>query len=169
MGVRMSCSRRPLAGSGYVKPENPMLEVQNNCALAALMAAREEQDSALHSMWTGGPTADTTLPPPVHTVPPSDTGFYVDGHFYKVPDVERAEALHKSLTELAEERAKEEAKWAAHWTDPSAATVSVKPAWEDDTGPTQAMITHVDASTKKEFVDDDTDTDIPSLEISELS
>jgi hypothetical protein len=159
MGVRMSCSRRPLAGSGYVKPDNPALEVQNNCALAALMAAREEQDSALQGMWTSGDHKMETIlppPPPVYTIPPSDTCFEVDGHFYKVPDVERALELNKSFTELAEERAKEEAKWAAHWTDPSAIAVV-------STHVSEPMI----SETKIESTDD-TDT-LPIIEITELS
>jgi hypothetical protein len=162
-------------GSGYVKPEDPDLEVRNNCALAALMAAREEQDAALQSMWTGGAGAAATagsFPMPVHTVPPSDTCFEVDGHFYKIPDVDRANELQKSLAELAEARAKEEAAWAAHWTDPSAVSVPVKPAWENDIVLKDAPVEHVsdllvaepEPETKTE-----TDTDLPQIEVSELS
>ena len=115
----MSCSRR-MEGSGFVKSENPELEVQNNCALAALMAAREAQDIHFHGAWTDVSSEETelkTLPPPITTIPPSDTCFQVDGHFYKIPDPVRAKAIESSLEELAAKRAKEEAKWAAHWID----------------------------------------------------
>jgi hypothetical protein len=173
----MSCPARRNLGSGYVKPEDPELEVQNNCALAALMAAREQQDAALQSMWTGDtapiPKAETALPQPVYTVPPSDTAFFVDGHFYKVPDAERAEVLHKSLATLAEERAKEEAKWAAYWTDASAATVAVKPAWENDTELTQTSrvsepLVSEPLETKTESADAEDDA-YPRIVVSELS
>lgn len=154
----MSCARRRLAGSGYVKPDNPELEVQNNCALAALMAAREQQDAALQGMW-GDPAETKTesrLPPPIPTVPPSDTCFEVDGHFYKVPDVERAEALHKSLATLTEERSKEEAKWAAHWTQPAPNTEIVE---QPASG----------AETKTELSNATNTSGLPHIEITELS
>ena len=121
-----------MAGSGYVKPENPALEVENNCALAALMAARESQDAAFNKAWIAEEeseadvldvseapvviTTEPTLPPPVTSVPPSDTCFQVDGHFYKVPDAERIGTIEAALIKLAAARAKEEASWAAHWT-----------------------------------------------------
>lgn len=121
-----------MAGSGYVKPENPALEVENNCALAALMAAREAQDAAFNKAWVAEEeeksevldvseapvvtATEQTLPPPITSVPPSETCFQVDGHFYKVPDAERIGTIEAALTALAAERAKEEAAWQAHWT-----------------------------------------------------
>ena len=125
-----------MAGSGYVKPENPALEVENNCALAALMAAREAQDAAFNKAWVAEEkekvgesevldvseapvvtATEQTLPPPITSVPPSETCFQVDGHFYKVPDVERIGTIEAALIELAAARAKEEAAWQAHWTN----------------------------------------------------
>jgi outer membrane biosynthesis protein TonB len=79
------------------------LESQNNCALAALIAAREEQDTALKSMWTGSIRSSDTIDP--------------------------TPTLHDSLRALEEMRAKEEASWAAHWTSVTAVT----PAWENNT------------------------------------
>lgn len=171
----MSCPRRRLAGSGYVKSDNPELEVQNNCAMAALMAAREAQDAALQGMWISNaevPEAkkEPQLPPPVHTVPLSDTCFEVDGHIYKAPDVERAMELHKSLTELEAARAKEEAAWSAHWTQPPAVPA---PAWETNT----EIVELTRASDPLELnPDNKTDsetnteiTDLPTLEVSELN
>jgi hypothetical protein len=119
-----------MAGSGYVKPENPAMEIENNCALAALMAARESQDAAFNKAWVAeeetaksevldvseAPVVEQTLPPPITSVPPSETCFQVDGHFYKVPDAERIGTIEAALIKLAAARAKEEASWAAHWT-----------------------------------------------------
>jgi hypothetical protein len=120
-----------MAGSGYVKSENPALEIENNCAFAALMAAREAQDAAFNKAWISEEeesevldvseapvltTTEPTLPLPVTSVSPSDTCFQVDGHFYKVPDAERIGTIEAALIELAAARAKEEASWAAHWT-----------------------------------------------------
>jgi hypothetical protein len=85
------------------------LELQNNCALAALIAAREKQDAALKTMWTGSDT---------DTAPPSDTSC----------KVEQVKTLHDSLRALEETRAKEASAWAAHWT-----TSVIKPAWENNT------------------------------------
>lgn len=76
----MSCPLRRNDGSGFKKAEDPELEVRNNCALAELMAAREAQDAALYSAWTGeaaavtvtdtsAPAPASSLPPPVFTVP----------------------------------------------------------------------------------------------------
>jgi hypothetical protein len=102
-----------MEGSGFVKHEDPVLEVQNNCALAALMAEREAQDATLYKAWTD---ASSSIPPPILTVPLSDTCFQVDGHVYKIPDVIRAHEIEKSLEELTAARDKEKAKWAEHWT-----------------------------------------------------
>ena len=82
------------------------LESQNNCALAALIAAREEQDTALKSMWTGSIRSSDTIDP--------------------------TPTLHDSLRALEEMRAKEEASWAAHWTTEVTAD-AVTPAWENNT------------------------------------
>lgn len=157
----MSCARHRLAGSGYVKAENPELEVQNNCALAVLMATREQQDAALQNMW-GDPVEtkkERNLPPPIPTIPPSDTCFEVDGHFYKIPDVERAEALHKSLTVLEEERAKEEAAWSAHWT-----TMPPAPAWETNTEIVEQPTKDAKTKTSASGI-----SDLPHIEITELN
>ena len=125
-----------MAGSGYVKPENPALEIENNCAFAALMAAREAQDAAFNKAWVAEEeteksevldiseapavtATEPTLPPPVTSVPPSDTCFQVDGHFYKVPDAERIGTIDAALIELAAQRQKEEAAWQSHWTSAS--------------------------------------------------
>jgi hypothetical protein len=159
----MSCARRRLAGSGYVKPDNPELEVQNNCAIAALMAAREAQDAALQAMWTGEEEKkEPQLPPPTYTVPPSDTCFPVDGHFYKVPDTERMVAVEVSLRSLEEARAKEEAAWSAHWTQPA-------PACETNTAitVTPSASEPLDPGTKIESMPDN--TEIPRIEVTELS
>lgn len=165
----MACPRSRLAGSGYVKPDNPELEVQNNCALAALMAAREQQDAVLQGMWTSSAEApeakkEPQLPPPIHTVPPSDTCFEVDGHFYKAPDVERALELHKSLAALEAARAKEEAAWSAHWTTMPSAQPT--PAWETNTEIVE--VTRVSEPVTKTEVTV-THDDVPILEVSELS
>ncbi len=82
------------------------LESQNKCALAALIAAREEQDTALKSMWTGSIRSSDTIDP--------------------------TPTLHDSLRALEESRAKEEASWAAHWTTEVTAD-AVTPAWENNT------------------------------------
>ena len=123
-----------MAGSGYVKPENPALEIENNCALAALMAAREAQDAAFNKAWVAEENeksevldiseapvitaTEQTLPPPVFTTPLSETCFLVDGHTYKIPDVERAREIQKSLEALEAQRQKEEATWATYWKTP---------------------------------------------------
>ena len=169
----MSCPSRRMDGSGYRKPEDPDLEVRNNCALAELMAAREAQDAALYGTWTGGATAtaDTSLPPPIYTIPPSDTCFEVDGHFYKIPDVARAREIQKSLEELAAEREKEEAKWIAYWKE--AAPVAPRPAWEiTEEVETRVSVPLVSESLEPETkIEAETETTnnstLPQIEISE--
>ena len=171
----MSCPARRMDGSGYRKPEDPDLEIRNNCALAELMAAREAQDAAIYGAWTGGATAtkgpDTSLPPSIYTTPPSDTCFEVDGHFYKIPDVARAREIQKSLEELAAEREKEEAKWAAYWKE---VPQSVKPAWEESdvlmTGPrvSEPIVSEpLEPETKTEAEATNTG-DLPQIEVAEL-
>jgi len=184
----MACPARRIEGSGYRKSEDPDLEIRNNCALAELMAAREAQDAVFQSAWTGGEMATATatavptvvsdisgtaLPPPVFTVPPSDTCFEVDGHFYKIPDVARARGIQKSLEELEAERKKEEDHWATFWKNTAPALA--KPAWEesdtlDVSGPRVsepldfgAAETKTEAETPTESVD----PDLPRIEVSE--
>jgi hypothetical protein len=168
----MSCPVRRNVGSGFKKAEDPELEVRNNCALAELMAAREAQDAALYSAWTGeaaavtvtdtsAPAPASSLPPPVFTVPLSETCFQVDGHIYKIPDEERARKIQKSLEELAAEREKEEAKWAAYWKE--AAPVAPRPAWE-----TTEEVSEPRVSEPIDFSVAETKTeDLPQIEVSE--
>jgi hypothetical protein len=168
----MSCPLRRNDGSGFKKAEDPELEVRNNCALAELMAAREAQDAALYSAWTGeaaavtvtdtsAPAPASSLPPPVFTVPLSETCFQVDGHIYKIPDEERARKIQKSLEELAAEREKEEAKWAAYWKE--AAPVAPRPAWE-----TTEEVSEPRVSEPIDFSVAETKTeDLPQIEVSE--
>ncbi len=164
----MSCPLRRNDGSGFKKAEDPELEVHNNCALAELMAAREAQDAALYSAWTGEaatatavPAPTSSLPPPVFTVPLSETCFQVDGHIYKIPDEERAREIQKSLEELAAEREKEEAKWAAYWKE--AAPVAPRPAWE-----TTEEVSEPRVSEPIDFSVAETKTeDLPQIEVSE--
>jgi hypothetical protein len=136
------------------------------------MAAREAQDAALYSAWTGeaaavtvtdtsAPAPASSLPPPVFTVPLSETCFQVDGHIYKIPDEERARKIQKSLEELAAEREKEEAKWAAYWKE--AAPVAPRPAWE-----TTEEVSEPRVSEPIDFSVAETKTeDLPQIEVSE--
>ena len=170
----MSCPARRMDGSGYRKPEDPDLEIRNNCALAELMAAREAQDAAIYSAWTGGATAsatatkgpDTSLPPPIYTTPLSETCFLVDGHTYKIPDVERAREIQKSLEELAAEREKEEAKWAAYWKE--AAPIAPRPAWEATEEVETRVSVPLEPETKTEAETEAPNTELPHIEVTDL-
>lgn len=175
----MSCPARRMDGSGYRKSEDPTLEVRNNCDLAALMAAREAQDATFQSAWTGGESTATNtsisqseLPPPVHTVPLSETCFEVDGHIYKIPDPNRAQEIEKSLEKLAAEREKEEAKWAAYWKEKEAA-VPPKPAWEESDEVVRERVSEpLDLGTELAETKTDaekTNTDCPQIDVSELA
>ena len=140
------------------------------------MAAREAQDTAFYGAWTGEAAVTATatataipassLPPPVFTVPLSETCFQVDGHIYKIPDEERAREIQKSLEELAAEREKEEAKWAAYWKE--AAPVAPRPAWETTEEVSEPHVSEPRVSEPIDFSVAETKTeDLPQIEVTE--
>ena len=100
----MACPRRRCDGTGYQKPTDAALAATNEKALAALMAARSQQDRALYGAWTTA-VVDCSSEPlsPASSTPGADV-VEVDGHYYRFDNPGNAEKIQKDLEKLVADR-----------------------------------------------------------------
>jgi hypothetical protein len=199
----MACPARRKDGSGYTKPTDTVLQAENDAAFAVLLAEREAQEAQWRAAYTAPEPAveegsiedalrrvhltSVPLTHPEPTVPPSETCFEVDGHYYKLCDPERAAELSKALDEREAARRREDDHWKAIWKEVSGGDcepVSVVPVVEhtdiwmkDDavgsgpisvTAPAIATVTVTVTATADSNTKIKT-TDLPVIEITELT